>query len=680
MADDNKVKLELDLELGDSAVRTAKKQLDDLAKSYEDSFRKRQQTLGKSGRFSTGFMLADEEYKKSVKNVSAAKDHYLKTLQEYENKSRPVTKRVAGWFHKVLYGEKVQSHDEAEAEQRKLDRRMTGFQQKLHGTLALSTALSQTLAPVPGGGVLHAGLAGMAGGYAEGTIDPETGERRKGLRGLVGGLLGGLKGLGVAAGLTLLAKGVGGAMQGSQESENVLRMLTHAGGGVGLGRAGAGLAFGARGLQAPEAAGVIGQVFRGGGGTEAARAALRAQVGLGLGGQYAQMLGGLADVGVRGGQQAIDANAKKLWVDIIAAGYDKALGRIDPRKVAAGISGAIQMMGRQTLGTTLGDPSQIFRMQRFLGQSGAFTGQRGFEMMGRLEGFVKGESSPLARAVSLMQSGLGKGGVGMVEAMRRSEQGLFGEKGPGGVKKVQDFVQRFSKMGGGNRDLTSLLMSQSGGMSVSAASELFDLVKSGKFTEKEFEEAKKKAMPLEERAYEAMASMNWTTINKLLEDISRSLGNLFTDIGGFKGVIEVLKETRDAVRAIRDFVLGVKTAAAEEGVGGAAMGLLTGKTAERNRQRDEFNKKMAEVAGEGWSTVKQSRMGVPDQKAIEAVYAKLGMSGVKQNERFYEVETKDRKRIIVIELRDPKGNLLALEELEGSAKRQSQTPQARVSQ
>lgn len=684
MANDNQVKLELDLDLKDSSLREAKQKLDALARDYEQSFKKRKQALASGGRYSPGFMLADDELKRSTQNVEAAKNHFLKAQSDFESKSRPVTKRVAGWFHKILYGEKVQSGEDAEKEQRRLTRQMVGFQQKLHGTLALSSALAQTLSPLPGGGVLHAGLAGATGGFASGVgayrqqmaAAGQTGTR---LGAGLHGLWGGVKGMGVSAGLTLLAKGVAGAVQGSQEDENLFRSLTRAGAGTGLGRAGTHLALGTRGLLAPEAAGVIGGVYRAGGGTEAARAALRAQVSMGMGGEFTQMLGGLANVGVKGGQQAIDSNAKRLWTDVIAAGYDKALGRIDSRKVTAGIMGAMQMLGRQTLGTLAGDPGEIFKMQRFLGQSEAFTGQRGFEMMGRLDSFVKGESSPLARAVSLMQSGLGTPGVGMVESMRRSEQGLFGGEGAEGVSKVTDFVERFMKMGGGDRDITSLLMSQTGGMSVSAATELFDLVKSGSFTDKEFQEAKKKAMPLEQRAYEAMASMNWQSINELLQGINSVLGLILTDSGGLKGVITVLQEVRDALLRVEKFITGVKTAIKEEGPLGAAFGVVTGQTAERQKRNEEFEAAMTRTVGPGW---KQAKWGGTSQAALQgptqALYDKIGLSREKGRERYFEVEDKDKKHHIVVELRDLQGNLLALEELQMGAQQSAQPPQVRA--
>ena len=570
-ANQNQVTLDIDLQLKEDALRDAKKQLDAVAQQYEQSFRQRQQALRAGGRLSPGFLLTDEDLKKSCANVRAAQQVFSKAQRDLEMHTAPFTKRIGGLYQRLLYGDKVGTPEDADKAHRRLEQRVGSFHRSLHATIAMSSHIARTLAPLPGGGVLHAGLAGLSSGVEEGRNEYEDKMRREGKAGTPAGralyaLGGGFKGALAGGGLTLLAKAVSGAVEGSREEENIFRQLTHAGGGTGMGRLGEGMAARARGLQAPEAAGVLGQVFGAGGGEGAAAAALRAQTGLGMGGQYAQLLGGLANVGVRGGQQAIDANAQRLWTDIIAAGYDKALGRIDPRKVAAGISGAMQMLGTQTLGTVSGDPAQIFRMQRFLGQSEAFTGGRGFEMMGKLQSFVKGESSPLARAVSLMQSGLGQQGVGMVEAMRRSEQGLFGEGGQKGVERVTDFVSRFSGMAGGDRDLTSLLMAKQGGMSVSAATELFDLVKSGKFSEKEFEEAKKAAIPLEQQAYEAMAGLNWAGINKTLESLNRLLGQLFEELGGFKAVLATLQTTMKALIELTKFVLEFKEKGAGEAI------------------------------------------------------------------------------------------------------------------
>lgn len=677
---DNKVTLELDLDLKDDAVRNAKRKLDDVAKKYEETFKQRRAALASGGRHSPGFMLADDDLKKVVKNVETAKASYLKAQTEFENRSRPVTKRVAGWFHKLLYGEKVQSSEDAEKEHRKLDHRMTTFQRKMHGTLALSSAVASTLAPIPGGGVLHAGIAGGAAGFAEGTVDPTTGERKKGVAGLAGGLAGGLKGAGMAAGLLLLAKGVAGF----RTEENVPYQLGQAMGGDIYSREGRRrwqdvrrVAASQPGMTAEQAAPTVMGVLRAGGGAGAAQQALRVERTAGLGGAFTGLLGGLARTGA--GQGQLDANAKKLWIEVLATGTAQGLSK---GRIGELIVGAQQVASQRVMGTTMGDPTEILRLSRFLGKDAAFSGTRGFEMMGKVEGFVRGETSPLARAVSLMQSGLGRG-TSMVEAMRRSEQGLFGgDAGGKSVERVQEFVGRFSKMAGGNRDLASLLMSQAGGMSVSASTKLFDLVKEGKFGKQDYERLKEEAQTDEQKSYKAIiASVDtWKHVDKLLDDIQKELGRIFKELGGTGAIVDMLRDVRDLLREIRDFATVAKREIADKGVIGGLASIVSGEGAAQQRRERQFADQMTKTFGEGWKNVTPERMTLTEeqQKQKESVYERLGMRGVTQNERFFEIEGKDKKKHFVIELRDPNGNLLALEELQDKEQTTSKPVQART--
>lgn len=554
MADD-KAKLEIDVA---STLKQAKADFERFAKETEDLFAKRKSALSKGGRSGLSFLVSDEEYKKSVANTENAKHHLLKSQADFERKTTPMLKRAGGALWRWAFGEKVGDSASAESETKKIDRHMTAFQRRIHGTLAISQAISSTLTPLPGGGVLHAGLAGMVSGFSEGTIDQNTGERKKGLGGFASGIVGGVKAAGIAGGLVLLAKAIGGAVSGGREDENIgFRLSQAAGGDVGLGRRGRHAAHGQAGMLGGEAMPTIAGVFKAGGGEEGARSALRAQLTAGLGGEFTNLLGSLAQ-SQGGGTQQVDANAKKLWIDVLATGV--ATG-IQKGRIGELIVGAQRVAGSQALGTNAGDPSQIFKMFSFLGKSDAFQGTRGAEMTMGLDRFSKGDTSPVARALSLMQSGLGKG-KGFVESMRVSERGLFGQGGANddSVERVKGMVKQVLGMAGGNRDIGSLLMSQIGGMGINASTELIDLVNGNKFGKGDFERFRSDADVSEKEAYKAMiqAAGAWKGIDKQLEGINTELGHIFQSLGGTEGIAGILKETRDILRGISHTITDVK--------------------------------------------------------------------------------------------------------------------------
>lgn len=587
MSNDNKVQLDVELDIGDSTLRDAQRKFEDLAKKYEEAFKSRRSAMAKGGRFSPAFLISDEELKRAGKNAESARDHVLKLQTEYEQRSKPFIQRAGGLVHRMLFGENVGSGDDADKEQRKIAARIGVFQRSLHGTLALSANVSRALAPLPGGGVLHTALAGAAGGFSAGMVDPNTGQARGGLLGAAGGLLGGLKGMAANAGMALLAKGVGGAVTGGRRDERLMYSLSRsAGGDTALGREGLRLAQSQAGLSDEEAAQTIGGSFRAGGGATSARQALRAQVTAGLGGEFNQLLGGLARAGsTKGG---VDESAKRLWVDVLATGTSQGLAK---GRFGELIQGAMGIVGRQATGVGIGDPSSIFNLSAFLGQNSKFSGSAGFSTMGKLDSFAKGESSPMARALSLVNSGVGN--VGMAEAMRRSERGLFGDgASEDAVTRVRKMVGQVGGMVGGDRDQASMLLSQIGGFGANEATQLIDLVNSGRFGQKEYEALKETTMSDEQKAYKSMisASGHWANIDKTITRIESVLNNIFDLLGGFKGIETVLRETLDVLKFLKNFISTVQTdgwAAAISGkTKGAAVPLGEGVTMESRYGRD----------------------------------------------------------------------------------------------
>jgi len=556
MANDNKVQLDVELDIGDSTLRDAQRKFEDLAKKYEEAFKSRRSAMAKGGRFSPAFLISDEELKRAGRNAEGARDHVLKLQSEYEQRSKPFIQRAGGLVHRMLFGENVGSGEDADKEQRKIAARIGVFQRSLHGTLALSANVSRALAPLPGGGVLHTALAGAAGGFAQGQINPNTGLPQGGLLGAAGGLLGGLKGMAANAGMALLARGVGGAVTGGRRDESLMYSLSRsAGGDTALGREGLRLAQSQSGLSDEEAAQTVGGSFRAGGGAGSARQALRAQVTAGLGGEFNQLLGGLARTGSTSG--GVDASAKRLWVDVLATGTSQGLAK---GRFGELIQGAMGIVGRQAAGVGIGDPSDIFRMSAFLGQNSKFSGAAGFSTMGKLDSFAKGESSPMARALSLVNSGVGD--VGMAEAMRRSERGLFGDgAGEDAISHVRNMVGQVSGMVSGDRDQASMLLSQIGGFGANEATQLIDLVNSGRFGQKEYDALKGATVKKEEQAYDAMiaAAGNWNSINKTLQRIETVLGQIFGLLGGFEGIKMVLDETLSLLKGLRTFIDTLRT-------------------------------------------------------------------------------------------------------------------------
>ena len=307
--------------------------------------------------------------------------------------------------------------------------------------------------------------------------------------------------------------------------------------------------------QATRAAQTIGGTFRAGGGAASAQQALRAQVTAGLGGEFNQLLGGLARAGSTSG--GVDTSAKRLWVDVLATGTSQGLAK---GRFGELIQGAMGIVGRQATGVGIGDPSDIFRMSAFLGQNSKFAGAAGFSTMGKLDSFAKGESSPMARALSLVNSGVGD--VGMAEAMRRSERGLFGDgAGEDAVSHVRNMVGQVSGMVGGDRDQASMLLSQMGGFGANEATQLIDLVNSGRFGQKEYDALKGATVKKEEQAYDAMigAAGHWANIDKTITRIESVLNNIFKLLGGFKGIEAVLSQTLAVLKFLQNFISTVQT-------------------------------------------------------------------------------------------------------------------------
>jgi hypothetical protein len=547
VADDNNIKLKATLDFDDKSLRDAKKELEEIAKASEGLYKNRRAALHGGGRLSPTFQKYDADLNAVTKRYHETQSRILKLQDEFEKKSQPGLKRTAGWFHKVLYGEKISSDAEAQQEERKLTRRMDAFNRNLHGTLALTSHLASTLAPLPGGGILHSAFAGAAQGYGNSVAEYnenrlEAGEKGSAGGRFVAGMGGALKTAAIATALLAMAKAVAGAVQGSRESEKLnLAAGQAASGDLKQGRALFDVATHAPGFTAQEAMPIVAGASRAGGGVGAAQAALRAELVAGQGGAFNQLTGGLAQSGGKG----IDENARRLWIDINATAMAQGLQK---GRIGELISGAMQVAAARSAGVTSGDPSNILRMAA--GMGGAYTGRRGFETIGRLESFTKGESSPMANAMSLMANGLGTGSS-YVQAKMGAEKGLFGAGADAnGLKKR---IAMLSDMTGGDQETTQMLLAHSAGLGMTEAGDVLKQVQSGKFGEKEFGEFQAKADKTEQEAWNAMAKMDWKTIDQLLEAISFKLGELLRKLGGLEAVEKGLTLTLKGV----DYLVGL---------------------------------------------------------------------------------------------------------------------------
>lgn len=658
MADDNKVKLELDLDLPDETLQAAKKKLEGFAREYEEIF-KRRKNAAAGGENSPAFVFTNAQLKDTTKNLQGAKNEFVKVAREVEAKNGPVLKRAGGIMHRLWYGNDVTSQEEAERADRRMNHRMSTFQKQLHSTLALSSALSSTLSPLPGGQALHAGVSGFTSGFANGQVDQETGERRRGVRGMAHGLLGGLKGMVSNAGVTLLAKAVAGGVQGSREEENLSFGLAQSMGGditgaqSGRYRDLRRAMHSAPGMTAAQAAPLVNQVGALGGGKSSAQAALQMQLVSGQGGAFTSLLGGMAQGGA--GTKQLDASARKILTDVFATGTAQGLSR---GRIGELIVGAQQVAAQRHAGVGGGDPSEILRMSAMLGgQNTNYAGSRGFETIGKLESFGKGETSPMARALSLMQNGLSSGG-NYVEAMRKSERGIFGEGGMG-IEGLQGMVGKVNKMAGGNRDQASLLLKNMSGMGLNESTDVLDMMASGKFGEKEFKELGEKTKKPEEKLYDVMkaAAGDWKAIDKLLEHIDLVLGEIFKDGGVLDVIKDALKLTVSLLEEIRDFMKGVK----EKGVGGAI--------------NDELHKLMGDKH-EGYYAGEMTAANDPNYaKHAAAMSTVSGLASKTAHPRVRDEVDKEGKTHIYVELVNNQGEVILRNEWLDS--KNGKAPQAR---
>lgn len=572
---DNNAQMKVELSLEDNSLQALQKQLRQLENEAGKFFEDRKRARNKKGPFSAEFLVTDEQYKQTVGNLQNVR----KAIADHHERTKPILAKAGGMFYKLMYGENanIQSPEDVDRHHKKLEqaqsRHISFFQRQLHSTLALSSAISSALSPLPGGQALHAGVAGFASGVANGMYNPATGQRRSGLSAILGGVIGGAKGAAANLIPTLLSKAVGGAIEGTRRDEGTLFGLAQAAGGdVRAGRAGLRAAYRAPGMTVEEASPLISGAFRAGGGVQSAQAVMRAQLTAGLGGEFTQLLGGLARAGGGSSDQGkLDSNAKKLWIDVLATGTATGLQK---GRIGELIVGAQQMAGRQALGVGMGDPGEIFRLAAFLGQDKNLKGGAGFQMMGSLDAMAKGETSPMARALGLVRNGVGS--VGLVESMRRTEQGIFGEgNSKGSIETIREMVQQVIKMAGGDRDMASLTLSRVGGMGINAATSAVDLVNSNKFGQQEFEALREQSKTTEQKAYESMisASGDWKSIDKRLQGIASTLGSIFTRLGGFEGVKAVLDETLLLLRKLNAFIDNW-----QKGGAVGAVGSLMGKT------------------------------------------------------------------------------------------------------
>lgn len=610
MSNDNQVKLEIDLDLKDSALRDAERKLNELGKKVESSLAAKK---GAGGQHTSAFFYADQALKKDLKNFATGKSELLKHQQDYENKSRPITKRVAGVLHKWMYGEKVTSGEDADKEHRRMEARMGTFQRKLHSTLALSAHLAGTLAPLPGGGALHAGLSGFAGGFADGAIDPNTGRQKKGLAGAAGALWGGLKGGGAAAGLMLLAKGVAGAVEGGREEEGLTKLL---GRGIGGGKEGVGLrnrllgltGVSGYGMGKGERGSMLAQSLQAGLGFDASQQALRAQTSMGMGGMANQLFGQMQRMPGSGELGA--GQSKAAFIDMLAAGYDKSLKRINPRLVTEGLASAMQMMGRLAPGVGLAgnSTSEVFKTQRWLDPK--FKGKSG-EVMATLDEAMKGNTSDLAQGIALMANGLGDG-KSWVQAKLGAEVGAFGKDGSLDAKGLEAIKAR-AKMTAGffggmgepgeaipDNAIAGYAASLGTPNELSTAKSILELVKSDAGIE-DFKEARGKAMTAEQKAWEQLGKLDWDEIEVQLKAIASKLAGIFNALGGTAGIATVLQGTLTALQGIAAFISDVKT----KGWKAAVEGELP----------DKPHKTTVVSTPDGWEPVDFDRLVGPAQMA-----------------------------------------------------------------
>ena len=642
---DNSVTMEIEFDTKRQNLENIRKELEKVAAASAEAYRRKGAAAYEGGHGSLPWLEANKEEKMLAPRVKAAWNLHEKALKEYENRNAPLMKRVGGWVHKLMYGEKVDPAN-IDNEQRKALQRMSAVQRHMATSIQVAQNLAHIMAPLPGGRVAYAGIAGAAQGFDQATIDPETGLRRRGVMGLARGLAGGAWGAAATAGLALAARGVSGAISGGREEASLYyRMSKMAGGDTKAGRAGMGLVYGVPGMSTGEAANIAGGAFRAGGGRESARYAIRAEQAGGFGGEYTQMVGGMAKMGAPTSE--IDANAKRLWIDMLATGTATGLQK---GRIGELIANAQHLAGSRELGVK-GDVFQVTRMLRALGggKDSPYQGARGVEFAGKLEGFVSGQSSPMAHAMALMGAGLGSG-TSYVEAMKKTEKGLFGKRGGensvDSVQRVKDMVKRVSEQAGGDDDMATLLLSKMGGMNMTSAGDLLGMVQGGKFGEEDYKKMQEGADKTEQEAWNAMAGAagKWDHIDKLIQQADKELGKIFDALGGTDALIALLTRTAAAVEAIAQFIGAVQKA--KDNKVGAAIGEITGTNARRNEEEKQL---------QDWVNKRGGRLGTTkadDFLTSEEARLALDDAGGNKGGKVRAWEDKQGQTHLVIELRD----------------------------
>lgn len=264
--------------------------------------------------------------------------------------------------------------------------------------------------------------------------------------------------------------------------------------------------------------------------------------------------------------------------------------------------------------------ANMMGMSMMLGRKGGagFDFSASLQIMKSLDSFARGQGGPLADITSMMAAGLGEGGVGYFEALRRREGGIFA-KGGGGIEQLRrQFIEAKQIMP--HKGLRQHQLSQELGLSMKAVDRIETLFAGLKPNEKapeaiakQIEAIRNKEKPLRVRAYEGMAKFGgFKQVELRLERIKDTIGRIIapTILNIFGTLLEIAENTLGTYLSTAVLAKPVlKGLVREAGVGGkGAMNWIVrqmlsfGVTSARILHAAGWGgplKSMAEVAGVG---------------------------------------------------------------------------------
>lgn len=485
--------------------------------------------------------------------------------------------------------ERKSERDAKLATRKQRDEKRNEMKESMHDAVLFHSALGAIAGPLPGGGIAMAGAYGYSSTsqrWKQGSI--KRGEGKIGQA--VAGMAGGVGGAAIMAGLAGLSMAVGGAVSGSQEEEVGSRSLARAYGGdprKGNRAFRMGAGYGMTNNEAAPFTLQALQATRGQGGIDSV---LRAQQGMGAGGEMAGLAGALTQGGAFGKSGAgIDETLKRALIDIFATGVAQGF---ENGNVAETMANATAAANERALGVIVKSSmvTEFSALQASLynasGKDARFQGSAGAGAMQAYNNMVQGKGSPLSMGLALAANDVGKKGVALAKA--DAEAGLWGvrpseeeaaereisQAESGGAKLTDEQkkaiyakyrttgAQRFKKSlaqarkaSGGKLAGTQLFLMGSQGMGAGFARATAKL-KDSEITDERLkaEEEKhktkgEKQQDLADQAFKAMVRMGqWKPFEIAVNELKYTLGMLLGKSGVLGQLLVVVNELTAMIR------------------------------------------------------------------------------------------------------------------------------------